>query len=55
MQRLQNNGTKNLRAMDKCDLIEDIIYTMQYYSKKYEFLLPLLEMISNSVVYKSLC
>ncbi len=55
MQRLQNNGTKNLRAMDKCELIEDIIYTMQYYSKKYEFLLPLLEMISNSVVYKSLC
>jgi len=28
MQRLQNTGTKNLRAMDKCDLIEDIIYTM---------------------------
>lgn len=41
--------------MDKCDLVEDIIYTMQYYSKKYEYLLPLLEMISNCVLYKNLC
>ena len=28
---------------------------MQFYSKNYQFLLPLLEMISNSVLYKSLC
>jgi hypothetical protein len=54
MQRLLMNGTKNLRAIDKSDLVEDIIFTMQFYAKNYEFLLPLLDMISNCVLYKNL-
>jgi len=54
LQRLLINGTKNLRSLDKSDLVEDIIFTMQYYSKNYEFLLPLLDLISTCVLYKSL-
>ena len=54
LQRLLLSGTKNLRSLDKSDLVEDIIFTMQYYSKNYEFLLPLLDLISTCVLYKSL-
>ncbi len=54
MERLLLYGTKNLKALDKSDLVEDIIFTMQYYSKNYEFLLPLLDVISNCVLYKNL-
>ena len=54
IQRLLLNGTKNLRAVDKSDLIEDIIFTMQFFSKNYDFLLPLLDLISNCVRYRSL-
>lgn len=54
LQRLLIYGTKNLRALDKSDLVEDIIFTMQYFSKNYEFLLPLLDLISTCVLYKSL-
>ncbi len=51
LQRLLLSGTKNLRSLDKSDLVEDIIFTMQYYSKNYEFLLPLLDLISTCVLY----
>ena len=54
LQRLLVSGTKNLRSLDKSDLVEDIIFTMQYYSKNYDFLLPLLDLISTCVLYKSL-
>lgn len=54
MQRLLANGTKNLRALDKSELVEDIIFTMQFYSRNYEFLLPLLDLISTCVLYRSL-
>lgn len=54
MQRLLMNGTKNLRAIDKSELVEDIIFTMQFYSKNNEILLPLLDMISNCVLFKGL-
>lgn len=40
--------------MEKSDLIEDLIFTMQYYSKNNEILLPLLDLISNCVLYKGL-
>ena len=54
MERLLMYGTKNLKALDKSELVEDIIFTMQYYSKNYEFLLPLLDVISSCVLYKNL-
>lgn len=53
-QELLTKGTKNLRAIHSSDLVEDIIFTMQLYAKHYEFLLPLLDLISNCILYKDL-
>jgi hypothetical protein len=54
MQKLLTKGTKNLRAINSSDIIEDIIFTMQHYSKDYDFLLPMLDLISNCILYKEL-
>ena len=54
LQRLLKNGSKNLKALNDSDLVEDIIFTMQNYSKNYDFLLPLLDLISNCVLYREL-
>ncbi|EAR84467.2 hypothetical protein TTHERM_00691650 (macronuclear) [Tetrahymena thermophila SB210] len=54
LQKLLNEGSKNLRAINKSDVIEDIIFTMQYYQKNYEYLLPLLDLISNCIMFKDL-
>lgn len=43
-----------MRAIDKSDLVEDIIFTMQNYQKNYEFLLPILELISSCILFRNL-
>ena len=35
-------------------MIEDIIFTMQHYSKNYEYLVPILDLISNCIMYREL-
>ena len=37
LQRLLKNGTKNLKALNESDIVEDIIFTMQHYLKNYDF------------------
>ncbi|CAD8169691.1 unnamed protein product [Paramecium pentaurelia] len=54
LQHLLKNGTRNLRALNQSNLIENIIFTMQHYSKQYEYLLPLLELISSCILYRDL-
>ncbi|KRX04785.1 Armadillo-type fold [Pseudocohnilembus persalinus] len=52
--QLMNDGTKNLRALLESELVEDIIFTMQYYQKNYEYLLPLLDLISSCILFRDL-
>lgn len=54
LQKLLNEGSKNLRAINKSELIEEIIFTMQHYQKNYEYLLPILDLISNCIMFKDL-
>lgn len=54
MQQVLQKGTKNLRAINSSDIIEEIIFTMQNYQKNYEYLLPLLDLISNCILYRDL-
>jgi len=52
--KLMNEGSKNLRAINDSEMIEDIIFTMQYYQKNYEYLLPILDLISNCIMFREL-
>lgn len=52
--KLLNEGSKNLLAINRSEMIEEIIFTMQYYQANYEYLLPILDLISNCIMFREL-
>lgn len=62
MQKLKEEGTKNLSAINKADIVnefklkvEDLIFAFRNNLYNYEALLPILETITNCVLNYSLC
>jgi len=47
-------GTMNLGALNDSLVIEDIISTLQCYQKNYDYLLPILDVISSCVLFRGL-
>jgi len=54
IQRLIEKGSKNLRAFDESELVEQIVYLMQYYSKNMVFLVKIFEIILVCGMYRNL-
>jgi len=54
IQRLIEKGTKNLKAFDESEIVEQIVYMMQYYSKNMVFLVKIFEIILVCGMYRNL-